>query len=108
MLNIKQFNNLLGLSLILSIFISPSNAYTKSYNPRGGYYCDEGYCCVRKKCIQKILYDSKANVLFALDNSYSMLKNDRLIKLNDGFSNMADYIPAVHLVDALNVLLVNV
>eukprot|EP00833_Pecoramyces_ruminatium_P013192 jgi/Orpsp1_1/1187224/evm.model.d7180000056179.1 len=88
-----QYINFLIL-LILNILISSCNAYTKNcgknYNDA---QCDQGYCCRLGKCIQEKVYDTKANILFALDNSWSMLADDRLIKLNDGLKTLADYMP---------------
>jgi len=94
MLNINSFNYLWGLLLTLSILITPSNAYTKYCDRKyNNAVCDEGYCCSLGKCVQKVLYESKSNILFALDNSYSMVNGDRLTKLNSGFSRIADLMP---------------
>ncbi|OUM60069.1 hypothetical protein PIROE2DRAFT_14260, partial [Piromyces sp. E2] len=79
--------------LLSSILILHTNAYTKNCYPRQGIYCDDGYCCIRSKCYQKKLYDSKANILFAIDNSYSMLNGDRMEKTNTALANLADYMP---------------
>eukprot|EP00833_Pecoramyces_ruminatium_P014757 jgi/Orpsp1_1/1188789/evm.model.d7180000067173.1 len=55
-------------------------------------------CCKDRRCHQINIYNTKANVLFALDNSWSMLKeydvNDTPLKrLNNSLSELADYMP---------------